>query len=453
MSKQIGIHVEGTTCAGCQARIESAVAALEGVESVHVDYATGAGTVRFDDTRVSQTKILKTIDKLGYRARKTDEEAGRGRPASSMPSRLIIAGVLLVLFLAGYMLLNKSGVLTLLERLSEQNLSYGLIVTIGVLSSFHCVGMCGGLVLTYTARQQVRDNKPGGSLLPHLQYNVGRVISYTATGAILGGFGSFFAISPAFTGSVTLLAAAFMLLMGVSLLTEWKWLSKFGLHMPAFLGRFLYGQGAGPNPRAPLVIGLLNGLMPCGPLQAMQLYALASGSASRGALSMAAYAVGTVPMMFGLGSVLSFVSHERTRQMLRVSGAIVIALGVLMFSRGMANFAFVPSPSPAVTQLVQPTQQTADSAAAPEVQVVNMKLTRRGYEPSTLYAKAGVPVRWVIDVVEMSGCTNELIMPSYGIDKKFKYGENVIEFTPKAAGEIKFSCWMRMVWGKFIVQS
>ncbi len=53
----------------------------------------------------------------------------------------------------------------------------------------------------------------------------------------------------------------------------------------------------------------------------------------------------------------------------------------------------------------------------------------------------------------MSGCTNELIMPSYGIDKKFKYGENVIEFTPKAAGEIKFSCWMRMVWGKFIVQS
>ena len=453
MSKQIAIQIEGTTCAGCQARIESAVSKLEGVQSVHVDYATGKSTVRFDDAKVSQTKILKTIDKLGYRARKPNEEVVRGRSASSVASRFIVAGALLLLFVAGYMLLNKSGALTLLERLSDRNLGYGLILAIGLLSSFHCVGMCGGLVLTYTARQQAQDSKPGSSLLPHLQYNVGRVISYTATGAILGGFGSFFSISPAFTGSVTLLAAAFMVLMGVSLLTEWKWLSKFGLHMPAFLGRFLYGQSTSPNPRAPLVIGLLNGLMPCGPLQAMQLYALASGSPSRGALSMAAYALGTVPMMFGLGSVLSFISHERTRQMLRVSGAIVIVLAVLMFSRGLANFAFVPKPASAVAQAVQPTPEAQGNAATPAVQVVHMKLTRRGYEPSTLQAKAGVPVRWVIDVVEMSGCTNELIMPDYGIRKKFKYGENIIEFTPKAAGEIKFSCWMRMVWGKFVVSA
>ena len=453
MSKQIAIQIEGTTCAGCQARIESAVSKLEGVQFVHADYATGKSTVRFDDTKVSQTKILKTIDKLGYRARKTNEEVVLGRSASSVASRFIIGGALLVLFLAGYMLLNKSGALTLLERLSERNLSYGLIVAIGLLSSFHCVGMCGGLVLTYTARQGAQESKPGSCSLPHLQYNAGRVISYTATGAILGSFGSFFAISPAFTGTVTLLAAAFMVLMGMSLLTGWKWLSKFGLHMPAFLGRFLYGQSASANPRTPLVIGLLNGLMPCGPLQAMQLYALASGSTSRGALSMAAYALGTVPMMFGLGSVLSFISRERTRQMLRVSGAIVIALGVLMFSRGLANFAFVPRSSPAVAQVVQPTPNASGNAVTPLVQVVHMKLTRRGYEPSTLQAKAGVPVRWVIDVVEMSGCTNELIMPEYGIDKKFKYGENVIEFTPKAAGEIKFSCWMRMVWGKFVVTS
>jgi hypothetical protein len=239
-------------------------------------------------------------------------------------------------------------------------------------------------------------------------------------------------------------------------------LKRLQVAMPSFVGRFLYGQRDSSSPKGPLVIGLLNGLMPCGPLQAMQLYALASGSVVRGALSMAAYALGTVPMMFGLGNVVSMLSRERTHQALKVSGAIVIVLGVFMLNRGLDNFGLgmggLPTEVQPVAQVAvkpQPTSvsPTASAPADASVQVVHMQLTRRGYEPNVLYARVGVPVRWVIDVVEMSGCTNRLIMPQYGVNKKFVVGENVIEFTPTRTGELPFSCWMQMVWGKFIIEA
>jgi hypothetical protein len=222
------------------------------------------------------------------------------------------------------------------------------------------------------------------------------------------------------------------------------------------VARFLYGQEGGSKSRGPLVIGLLNGFMPCGPLQAMQLYALASGSVVRGALSMGVYALGTVPLMFGFGSVLSLLSGERVKQALRVSGVVVVILGLLMVNRGLANFALGVGSASAVRSsntpvAAAPQVQATPMPTTPAYQTVTMQLTSRGYEPNTLQVKKGIPVRWVIDVKEMSRCTDTIIMPDYKIRKSLEYGENVIEFTPTQTGIIRFSCWMQMVWGKFVV--
>jgi len=369
----------------------------------------------------------------------------------------------LALIFAGYWLIQRSGALALLAQLNERNLSYGLIFVVGLLASFHCVGMCGGLVVAYTAGRR-GNGRSLSSLLPHLQYNAGRLISYTAIGAVLGGIGSFFGVSPAFTGILTLVVGLVMVVMGISLLTDGQLLSKVNLGPLSAVARFLYGQEGRPG-QGPLVVGLLNGFMPCGPLQAMQLYALASGSVVRGALSMGVYALGTVPLMFGLGSVISFLSGSRVKQALKVSGAIVVVLGLLMLNRGLANFGLglsngpartvasqaVPGVTPAATAAGAP---TGVAEAAPETlafQTVRMQVTYQGYVPNTLQVKKDVPVRWVIDVKEMTRCTDTIILPDYNIRKPLQMGENIVEFTPDKAGVIRFSCWMRMVWGKFVV--
>ena len=324
MLKKIKIQIDGIHCESCKTLIETEADVLAGVKNIEVNYQTGECQIEFDDRKISQNKIFETIEKLNYKV-KEKSTIDKNSSKRQIRRRLIIAGLLLVVFVLGYYLIKHFGFLEILSKLNEKNLSYGLIFLIGVLVSFHCVGMCGGLVITYAARHHDdNQSKKTGSSFLHLQYNVGRMISYTVIGAILGGFGSFFGINPTFTGIITLAAGIFMILMGLSLLSNFKWLEKIKLHTPAFIARFLYGQRHAKKPKGPFIIGLLNGFMPCGPLQAMQIYALASGSITRGALSMGIYALGTIPLMFGFGSFISLISQGKIKQVMKISGAIVI---------------------------------------------------------------------------------------------------------------------------------
>lgn len=448
MFREIKIQIEGIHCRSCKDLIETEVDILEGVKDIKVDYHTGECKIEFDDQKISQKKIFKTIEKLNYKV----IEKPTPKAKKQLFKRLITAGILLFVFALGYYLIRHFNLLEILSKLNENNLSYWLIFFIGFLASFHCVGMCGGLVVTYTARhtaQNKENTKKINNSLPHLGYNLGRIISYTSIGAVLGGFGSFFGINPSFIGIITLLAAIFMILMGLSLMTHFSWLEKIKLRMPSSIARFLYNQRYSQKPKGPFVIGLLNGFMPCGPLQGMQLYALASGSITRGALSMGIYALGAIPLMFGFGSFISIISQEKIKLVMKFSGIVIIILGLFMFNRGLINFGYgfrgfiAGKQTGNVEFLIQ--------EDAKEYQVIKMDLTYRGYSPNVLLIKKDIPTRWIINVKQMAGCTDEIIVPGHNIRKKLEYGENIIEFVPKKLGVIKFSCWMQMVWGKFIV--
>ncbi|MFH1781313.1 MAG: sulfite exporter TauE/SafE family protein [Patescibacteria group bacterium] len=369
---------------------------------------------------------------------------------SKIKKYIYIVGFL-ILFLVGYGIIKLTDGLEILSKLNENDISYGLIFLIGLLASFHCIGMCGGLVVTYTtaSKEEQDANTKKTKLKPHFYYNLGRFISYTIIGAILGGVGSFFAINPSFTGTITLIAGLFMILMGASLVTKNKYLEKIKLKTPKFIGRYIFSNQGNKKPKGPFIIGLLTGFMPCGPLQAMQLYALTSGSFVKGGLSMAIYALGTIPLMFGFGSFISLIKHDKIKKIMQISGIVVIVLGLFMINRGLTNFGYGFKGLLASDQTSQ-TEYLIDGDVT-EYQTVEMKLTAKGYEPNVLYVKKDIPVKWVINVEQMSGCTDAIILPDYDIEKDLVKGENIIEFTPDRLGEIKFSCWMQMVWGKFIV--
>ncbi len=447
MLKKITVNITGIHCRSCKTLIETEVDVLKGVKNINVNHQTGECRIEFDDLKISQNKIFETIEKLNY---KVNENRVAQKTNKFIPRKFIISGILLILFFLAYFLIKYFGLLEILSKLNEQRISYWLIFFIGVLVSFHCVGMCGGLVVAYTARHHAKEKKKTNISLPHLQYNAGRIISYTAIGGVLGGVGSFFGINPIFTGIIILIAGGFMILMGLSLLTNFKWLERVKLRAPDFIARLLYNQRHTRKPKGPFIIGILNGFMPCGPLQAMQLYALASGSITRGALSMGIYAAGTVPLMFGFGSFISLISQERIKQVMKFSGAIVIILGLFMLNRGLINFgygfrAFIPREAASQAEYLS----TGD---VEEYQTVSMEIIYQGYKPNILYVKKGVPVKWIINVKEMTSCADEIILhDGYNIRKKLHIGKNIIEFTPKEVGEIKFSCWMQMVWGKFVV--
>ncbi len=85
-----------------------------------------------------------------------------------------------------------------------------------------------------------------------------------------------------------------------------------------------------------------------------------------------------------------------------------------------------------------------------DVQEVTTELSR-GYEPITV--QTGVPVKWTIkaDKGSINGCNKTMVIPEYGIEHKFKEGDNVIEFTPTKSGTIPYSCWMGMINSKITI--
>lgn len=242
--------------------------------------------------------------------------------------------LIIIFFLGGYLIIKESGLLQISSALNENNISLGLIFIIGILASFHCIAMCGSLIITYTAKDLAKNKKP--TLSPHFEYNLGRIISYTAVGAILGSIGSFFAINKYFIGTMIIIASFFMILMGISLIKKINWLEKIKPRTPLFIARFIYSKKI----KAPLLIGLLNGLMPCGPLQAMQIYALGTGSFIKGGLAMLVYGLGTAPIMFGFGSMISKIGLNKLRNFVKFSGVIVILLAFFMFYRAYKNFTY-----------------------------------------------------------------------------------------------------------------
>lgn len=177
--------------------------------------------------------------------------------------------VLLLIVLGLPLLLDHFGLLNRLvpRQLGESGMSYGLFFLTGLLTSVHCVAMCGGICLS--------QSLPGRGRWAPLWYNAGRMVSYTLLGVLLGfagrllGGGDLVA-SPVLQGAVKLVAGACMLIAGVNLLGLFPALRKLRLRLPKLRA----------GSRLPFVIGLLNGLMPCGPLQAMQLTALGSGDPS-----------------------------------------------------------------------------------------------------------------------------------------------------------------------------
>ncbi len=446
MLKKIKGHIQGIYCKSCKILLESELDALKGVNHIKVNHQTGQAQIEYDDDKISQKNIAKRVKELGYEM-EHDLPNQKKRKPGHLFRNILISLILIFLFIIAYQLIRDYGLLEIFSILDEQKISYWLILVIGLLAGFHCIGMCGGLVVAYSVNQ---SSKCHGKYIRHWQYNLGRIISYAVIGAILGGFGSFFAINSIFTGIVTIGAGIFMALLGLSLVTNFKWLEIIKLRTPSFIARYLYNQRYSKSPKGPFVIGLLNGFMPCGPLQAMQLYALASGSIISGALSMGIYGLGTVPLMFGFGSFVTLISQHRIKQIMKVSGIIVIVLGLFMFNRGLINFGYGFRGISASDQIGQSEYMISDDM---EYQVINMELSYKGYSPNVLHIRQGIPVRWIINVKQMTGCTDEILLSDYDIRQELTKGENIIEFLPKGTGEIKFSCWMQMVWGKFVIES
>lgn len=445
------LKVEGMTCTGCELRIENALKKLDGVVEVEAILSNSSVYITYDANRVGLDQIIETIEELSY--------AVKGKPGaisfSTVPGKkaaedkmpvyqLLGLGIIL---LALYVVVNNTVGFNFVPEVNHY-MGYGILFIVGLLTSLHCIAMCGGINLSQCLSTKVEHVHSGGfaKLKPSLLYNGGRVASYTVIGGFVGALGSVISFSGAAKGTVAIVSGVFMMIMGLNMLNLFPRLRKLLPRMPKIFG---YKVHSSSGRYGPFYVGLLNGLMPCGPLQAMQLYALGTGSFAAGALSMFVFSLGTVPLMFGLGAVSTILSGQFTDRVMKAGAVLVIVLGVVMANRGLAlsGFSF-----PSVPFGLNSSYQGSNVATIKDgVQIVTTKLQPGRYEP--IVVQKGIPVKWTIKAQkgDINGCNNEIIIPKFNQGKKLVVGDNVIEFIPTESGTFGYSCWMGMIKSRITV--
>lgn len=208
----------------------------------------------------------------------------------------------------------------------------------GLLSTVHCVGMCGGIVGILSMSTQ-HSRSPW---LLIISYNLGRLGSYSVAGAVVGGLGSTVVnLSQLHQLQLVLQFGAALLMIAVGLYLAGWWqgllrLERLGGHLwrriEPYGRRFLPPK----HPLQALALGALWGWLPCGLVYSWLISALSTGGAFAGAVLLLCFGLGTLPLLLtlgGLGHSLSiWLRHPQVRQ---VAGGIVIVLALVQLWRGV----------------------------------------------------------------------------------------------------------------------
>ncbi len=216
----------------------------------------------------------------------------------------------------------------------------GTLLLTGLVGSFgHCVGMCGPLVMAVSLK--------GGSLgVPPVRSALllqgGRVLTYTVLGGAMAEAASIVGRTASLRqgmGGVTVLLGLAVTLLGFGYL---GWLRPGWAGSGGALGRAMGMVIRLGGWRGFALLGVLNGLLPCGMVYGAYLAAASSGSWQEGAIGMLIFGLATIPALLLVGMAPRVLGVKNRQALVRVAGGLVLALGLQLILRGMAALALVP---------------------------------------------------------------------------------------------------------------
>ncbi|MEA1892306.1 MAG: sulfite exporter TauE/SafE family protein [Campylobacterota bacterium] len=212
------------------------------------------------------------------------------------------------------------------------------IITIAFLGSFgHCIGMCGGIVIAYSSTKIEDDFSKLKQALAHLLYSMGRVFTYVILGAMFGFLGGVVMFNNLANGSLLILAGVFMILTGLSLSGQIKFLTivEHSMSSASWYKKLFRELLQAKSLTSFFILGMLNGLLPCGLVYFFAVTAASTASATYGALVMLIFGLSTIPALFSLGFFVGLYKHGKFRNiMIRLAAISVILFGIYTVYQG-----------------------------------------------------------------------------------------------------------------------
>lgn len=445
-------------CGSCEKLLDGEFRKVSGVKNVKINREEDRAEIFFED-QIDIDELKGAAEKYGYKIfeNKPAKELADGYGWRSWLKSLLIV----VVFLSLYRFFQNTG---LMDKINLQNssVSSGVSLLIGLVASVSsCLAVVGAVIIAFSEKYQSEEkNFYDNAVRPNIFFHIGRLATFFFLGGLLGLIGGEINISGNFISVYTIVIAAVMGWLGLNILGFLPSLSEVGVSMPKGLSGNWERLKQSKHKAAPFLLGGLTFFLPCGFTQSMQIFALASGSFWLGATSLLMFSLGTVPVLFALGVGVSWGKFRKIDVLKKAAGILILLFAVFTFRSALAlkgvktsvmNSTASQDQLPASDSKAAE-KQTSENIPNSKEQIIRMSITSRGFEPSTLKIKKGIPVKWIITGDQVTACTNKIIIPSLNISKSISSGENVVNFVPSDAREIPFSCWMGMVRGKFIVE-
>jgi sulfite exporter TauE/SafE/copper chaperone CopZ len=441
------LPVTGMTCDACERRVSRALLAVPGVESVDVSARRGTAVVR--------GKRMPVRERLESAVRSAGYEPEAAPWVTSDPATWITVAVttLVLIVLASAAVAGGLGEsLGALVDPSRGGLVLMLVLglTAGVST---CMAMVGGLVLGLSASHAAALGPRSADLAsfgtrmrPQLAFNAGRIVGFGAFGAVLGMLGSSVRLPTTAIGVLALAVAVVMLLLGARLTGISPRMAAWAPRLPSGLAGLMGVDSAAGRPYSDLrtaLVGAATFFLPCGFTQAVQLYALSTGSAATAGLVMATFAVGTTPGLLALGSVPEIATGGSRTTVLQSIGVVVLAFSLLNASSGLRLIGVGGNSGAAELPATISANVTLNAGS----QTVRMTQSRGGYEPADTVVHAGVPITWLIDAESKWDCSAFLRVPALGVSVDLEEGVNTVPLPGLAPGVTPFTCVMGMYSG------
>lgn len=446
LKKEI-IKISGMHCRSCEILIEDELKNIRQIKKVFVDHKKGTANISYVG-RLDQMEIEKAIRKAGYQIGNNNK--GFITKNYDDWKDLYLSAVVLIIL---YILYNFSGLSRLNIGSSEGYSSLPVVFLVGLTAGFStCMALVGGLVLGVSARHS--EKHPEATALqkfrPHIFFNIGRIISFTLLGGLIGDLGSILQLSGLTLGLITIVVGFVMIMLGLQLIEIFPGI-KNGLTLPKQISQ-IFGikerHQKEYSHQNSMIMGGLTFFLPCGFTQAMQLYAISTGKFSIGALVMGIFAIGTMPGLLGVGGLTSVIKGAFAKRFFKFAGLLVMILAIVNIFNGYNLTGWKFNTKKGKLKI----GNSANVQMENGVQIIRMEQDSNGYSPNNFTIKAGVLTKWIIESKDPNSCSGSIISAKLGIRQVLNEGQNIVEFTPKEPGMAVFSCLMGMYRGEITIK-
>jgi sulfite exporter TauE/SafE len=301
---------------------------------------------------------------------------------------------------------------------------------------------------TQTLERRSPFSHLGEDLVPVGGFLVGKLVSHTLLGALLGAMGSAVQLSVGARTTLQLVAGVVVVVFGLAQLGV-PGFRNIVIEPPLSWMKIVRNQARSQAALAPGLLGLVTILIPCGVTISVEALALTTGSAWTGAATMAVFVLGTSPLFAVLGYLARKAATAWRGRLAIITGIAVVAMGLYTFNGGLE---LAGSPW-AASRLTHTAASAGSPSSDPAVSTEDGKQTvtitaSTGYNPNRVQIRAGVPTTLVVHSENAEGCLRELTIPSRDVDKILPaQGDTRIDLGAVAPGQLAYSCGMGMYTG------